>query len=465
MAVLAAIDAGTCHADPNVITVSQDGTGDFLTIQQAIDGAPENAVIRIGAGTWKESVRIDKPITLDGADWRKTRVVGGHEMEASQEVVEALENILRELDSEKTRNEVLAAFHRVYGTSPSLTVHDVEGVVVRNITVLLPSSVRRGSFRDQPAIAIQDADAKIESCAVLASPGQGLGISGKSHVTVRDCLVANAWGQGIRVAIDSSGSVEILNCDLRNCVYSGISISQGCENVLVRGCRIHGTGWHGVRYDSSSPCIEQNLIYDTAVSGIYASGQTSAVVRNNLFYLSGISCWFQNADTIERNTFVGDRHSDSSGGLTVGVSVLGTSTPKIRRNIFVQCENAVCLGDIGSDSPFAKSTGKVKLTENVFWDNERSLAQSVKSENGSIELQEGQLPEGNLREEPQFVDAENKDYSIQPDFPLRSKGIGADEFPAFASPWPVQPEESRAIEAVEERKSQTARQRRPRGSR
>ena len=113
MAVLAAIDAGTCHADPNVITVSQDGTGDFLTIQQAIDGAPENAVIRIGAGTWKESVRIDKPITLDGADWRKTRVVGGHEMEASQEVVEALENILRELDSEKTLNEVLSAFHLV----------------------------------------------------------------------------------------------------------------------------------------------------------------------------------------------------------------------------------------------------------------------------------------------------------------------------------------------------------------
>ncbi len=456
VAALSAGSARTCQADPKVVTVAKDGTGDFPTIQQAVDAAPDNAVVRIGAGTWEESVRIDKPITLDGGDWQTTRLVGGTQVEVSEEVMQALHRILREIESDETRGEVVAAFRRAYGTSPPLTVTKTTGVTVKNITVLLQSAVRKGSFGDQAAIAIQDAEATVASCAVLASPGQGVGIYGDSHVTVRDCLVANSWGQGIRVGIEESGTVEILSCDIRNCVYSGISIGRGGDNVAVRDCRIHGTGWHGVRYDSSSPRIERNLIYDTAVSGIYASGQTSAVVRDNLFWRSGISCWFQNADTIERNTFVGDRHAESPGGLTVGVSVLGASAPKIRENIFVQGKNAVLLGDIGSDSPFAKSTGKVNLAENVFWDNERALARSVQTEEGSVDVREESLPEGNLREEPQFADAANRDYSVSPASALRTKGIGAAGFPAFASPWPVQPEESRAIQAVKERKDQTA---------
>jgi len=114
LTVLALVTA-TCHADPRkVITVAKDGTGEFSTIQQAIDATPEHAVIRVGAGTWEESLRLDKPLTLEGDGWQRTRLIGGSQTEASEEVVRTLQKILAELESDATREEVLAAFQRVH---------------------------------------------------------------------------------------------------------------------------------------------------------------------------------------------------------------------------------------------------------------------------------------------------------------------------------------------------------------
>ena len=275
---------------------------------------------------------------------------------------------------------------------------------------------------------------------------------------VKNCLIANSWGKGIQISLDPQGSADIEDTDIRNCVYSGVSIRSTGRKTIIQRCRIHGTGWHGIRYDSCSPTIEGNLIYDTAVSGIYASGRTSARVNNNLFYLSGISCWFQNGDTIESNTFVGDRESESVGGLTTGISVLGASTPTIRKNLFVNCENAIYLGDIGSDSPLAKSTGQVNLVNNRFWNNERMLAQSLPGDDGPI-TKTLLLPDGNKLEEPSFVDAANRNFTLVADSTLKQEGIGAGDFAAFASPWPTQPMENRAIQQVNQRRAQTANQR------
>ena len=441
----------------DVITVAKDGSGDYATIQQAINRAAEHAVIRIGAGEWTELITINKPVTLEGAGWLQTRLIGDIKPEANPEDIQALQKILSELESDESRQEVLAAFHRAYGTLPTVTIRDASSVVLREIAVLRPATVRAGRFKETAAIRVQDAEATMDACAVLDSPGQGIAISGNSNVVVRSCLIANSWGQGIQIAVTAEGSVKITDSDIRNCVYSGVSI-KGDGRSTIQSCRIHGTGWHGIRYDTSSPVVTGNLIYDTAVSGIYASGRTSATIRNNLFYLSGISCWFQNADTIESNTFIGDRETESIGGLTTGVAVLGASTPMIRNNLFVNCQSAIYLGDIGSDSPLAKSTGRVNLVNNRFWNNERDIAQSVPNDNGST-TKTLLLPDGNKLQEPQFVDAAHRDFSLVDNSELQRDGIGATDVVTFESSWPTQPEEQRAIRQVNVRKAQTAGQR------
>lgn len=65
--LLALLCAGQIHAQ-RTITVSQDGSGDYRTVQQAIDNAPATgASIRIKPGTYKEHITIDKSsIALTG---------------------------------------------------------------------------------------------------------------------------------------------------------------------------------------------------------------------------------------------------------------------------------------------------------------------------------------------------------------------------------------------------------------
>ena len=62
------------------LTVAADGSGDFRTVQAAVDSVPEGSrertVIFLKKGTYRELVRIHKPfLTLRGEDRKKTRIV------------------------------------------------------------------------------------------------------------------------------------------------------------------------------------------------------------------------------------------------------------------------------------------------------------------------------------------------------------------------------------------------------
>jgi pectinesterase len=62
------------------LTVATDGSGDFRTVQAAVDSVPEDSrertVIFVKNGTYPELVRIHKPfLTLRGEDRKKTRIV------------------------------------------------------------------------------------------------------------------------------------------------------------------------------------------------------------------------------------------------------------------------------------------------------------------------------------------------------------------------------------------------------
>jgi pectin methylesterase-like acyl-CoA thioesterase len=57
-----------CAQPPTPVVVASDGTGDFRTVQQAVDAAPpEGGVIRIRPGTYRERIVVEKPhIELQG---------------------------------------------------------------------------------------------------------------------------------------------------------------------------------------------------------------------------------------------------------------------------------------------------------------------------------------------------------------------------------------------------------------
>jgi hypothetical protein len=146
---------------------------------------------------------------------------------------------------------------KVYGAAPVLTVSGAACVNLRHMAMLRSELVRNTGFSSNSALDVVDATVQIEGCAILELPGTGLSATGESHVSVKNCLIANCWGKGVAVSFSERGSFEIVDSEIRNNQYSGLSISGPCKSIVVKRCRIHGTGWHGIRDDDCSPRVEE----------------------------------------------------------------------------------------------------------------------------------------------------------------------------------------------------------------
>ena len=432
-----------------IVVISKGKSTMYSSIQEAIDAAPPGLVIRIGPGVYKERLEIDKPLTLEGAGWDQTTIVTENNAadvfeEALSVARERVHEAKSEEEAKKLSAELQAQFEAEMKEKLAAQTHlvsDTENVVIRNLKLTSPGQRIEGRALSVPIIKFSNARALVSGCAVVGTPGDGINIVEGSDVQIRDCLVAGVGSTGIAVTSGRGdvANARIINCDVRNCYHRGITIGAGCDSTVVRGCRISGSSWHGIRYDNASPSIVGNLIFANVRCGIYASGETAAAVRQNLFYgneMTGIACWYKNRDTIEENTFVGNKLS--------GLGVLGASRPIVRKNIFYSNPTAVSCGDISGDSTSAASDGTVNLEENLFWGFEHKVAWRHPGDaEDQIVIEEVELDEKtrNVVFDPEFKDITTEDYSLRLDSPARRSGIGAAELIDSKSPWPIQDEE------------------------
>jgi parallel beta-helix repeat protein len=413
--------------------VAADGSGTHRTIQEAVEAAAAGAVILIGPGVYEERVKIEKPLTLKGAGWEKTTIMTRNvaadkfqlELLAfSVRIGERVKKVKTKEQREAIMQEFAAEFSDKHAT---LLVTNTEGVIIRNLKISSPGRIVEGRVLPVPVIKFRNARAQVLGCAVIGSPGEGMRVAGGSDVEVRNCLVAAVWSTGIVVTGNKGGiaKARIQDNDVRNCHYAGIVIRPGCDSVVVKGCRISGSAWHGIRYDGASPAITGNRVFDNARSGIYASGKTAATVKNNVFYKnkqSGVMCQANNGDTIENNTFA----SNGREGLRIRAKCRTT----IRRNIFFGHSKAVTF------SSGAGLADGCRLEKNVYWENEAAVV--------GAEVKPG-INKEIISVDPLFVDVSEKDFSLAKESPALQKGIGVAVPISFSSPWTLQPEEMAII--------------------
>ncbi|MGB2808754.1 MAG: DUF1573 domain-containing protein [Sedimentisphaerales bacterium] len=437
----------------SIVVVSAGKSMMYSSIQEAIDAAPLGSVIRIGPGVYKERLEIDKPLTLEGAGWDQTTIVTENNAadvfeEALSVARERVHEAKSEEEAKKLSAELQAQFEAEMKEKLAEQTHivsDTENVVIRNLKLTSPGQRIEGRALSVPIIKFSNARALVSGCAVVGTPGDGINIVEGSDVQIRDSLVAGVWSTGIAVAPEKGdiANARIINCDVRNCYHRGITIGAGCDSTVVEGCRVSGSSWHGIRYDNASPRIVGNLIFANVRCGIYASGETAAAVRQNLFYgneMTGISCWHKNRDTVEANTFVGNKRS--------GLEVLGASMPIVRKNIFYANPTGVSCGNIGGDSTSATSDGTVNLEENLFWGFEHKVAwrhpgDTPGDTEGQVVTEEVELDEKtrNVVFDPEFKDITTEDFSLKLDSPARQSEIGAADLIDSESPWPIQDQE------------------------
>jgi len=445
------------------LRVAADGSGDFKTIQEAVDKAAPGAVIRIAAGTHAGPVRITKPLTLEGAGWNTTEVASAYDASGFEDM-KARAELESRMDAAKTDEERVAArreFLAKYGPKPVLYLGGAGGVTVRGLRIALTGDVpEEGVVMFGWAVAVEGGKAAIESCAVMGSPASGIGVSSGADVTVKDCLIAGVWSTGIEVGNEPGQDTRarIVGCTVRNCHHRGITLYGVDRRSLVEGCAISGSAWHGIRYDHASPVIRGNRIFANARCGIYASGRTEALVTGNVFVeneMTGMSCYHGSRDCVEGNTFARNRRS--------GIEVLGSSAPTIERNVFFANPTAVLTGHIADEGARSQYVGPTAVRKNVFWKNEKNGYWGAESERkkGGDETdpakEAARLAAGgeNRLADPKFADPASGDYTLPPDSPARAIQAGAGPVPGTGSDWPLLPAEkvmlaSREAEEAEE---------------
>jgi nitrous oxidase accessory protein len=361
------------------------------SVQAAIDAAPAGATITLAAGVFPEAVTITRPLNLQGAGWERT----------------TLGPLV--LDS----------------PLPTVTVKGARDVVLSGLRLRgPPASCADGGLGTEALVTFDDAGGAVRDCAVVGPFMNGIRLLAGSDVRIERSLVAAMWNTG--VVADAGARLHLVDSDVRNCYHRGVTLTTG--DATIERCRISGSAWHGIRYDGCSPRILSNHVFGNARSGLYASGSTAALVRDNVFWrneMNAISCWFDNRDLIEGNSIIGN--------LREGIAVLGASRPSLVRNVFVGNPIAVYCGTIAApESPAAPATpGEPQVERNVFFDNPVPLQVRDASQ---------PLPPGNESSDPQLGGAADA-FRPAATSPARRLGAGATDPIDLASPFALQPEE------------------------
>lgn len=441
--VQAAQAATVGDAQKAVLRVGKDQAAEFASIQSAVDRAPAGATVRVGPGIYEESVRIRKPISLEGAGWAQTTIAAPRlaRSPALEKAAGDLDARIRAARNEQEERAIREEFLEQHAP-PALLVRDADGVQVRGLKITAPEAASNSPYPAGSLVIVRRAKLQVTGCAILGSPRGGMWIVDGSDVEIRRSLVAAVWATGITVGERDEGPdcrALVADCDVRNCHYAGICIRAGNQATIER-CRISGAAWHGIRYDDSSPTIAGNLIFANARCGIYASGETAATVKQNLFWnneFDGMSCWFANRDTIAQNTFAVNQRE--------ALAVIDGSEPHVEQNIFFGHPTAITCSYTRGEQ--AAAIANPVFHKNLFWKNEASFSRASRKPDGK----DGAWDDVKLGPEttsvlfdPQFARAEAGDFSLLPDSPARREGIGVVKPLELASPWPLQPEE-RAI--------------------
>lgn len=278
------------------------GSGGYSSISQAVAAASAGQVISVRAGTYSESVVIDKPLTLqaygDGPVW----IDGGCSRQRGI-TVRASDVVLRGLGVKRTAEAGVAIENRASRVT-------VEGMTIQDFNC--PNGqdqYRAGVAAWNSGSGIRIVNNTIRFRAELSGGpgGYGNGIwfkstssqpSGGSHYIAGNTIVGGYDGIGGEPEGDSRGSFDrdtvIEKNVIRDCWDDGIQAEGGAQNVRVRNNEIVGcaTGIAFAAPMTGPLYVEGNYIHDLKrgpqgnLFCFKAGNSTSATI-----YLTGNRCY------------------------------------------------------------------------------------------------------------------------------------------------------------------------------
>ncbi len=381
--VLAVVASGSLQAqEPPVIQVSAG-----QLIQEAINSAPEGAIIEVAEGTFAETLTISKPLTLKGAGPGKTILDG------SGGVAHQLPTI-----RVKDASKVTITGFTIQKGRRNIEVDNSSEVVVANNVIkegvrqnILYNNGSSGEIRENEIL-----DAKLEAAGL----GRGINVV-RSEVKIVKNTIARSEAFGI---ILFASTAEIRDNVLEDNVLDSIAlfdIDGEPSEAQIIGNTITGTKpnaegrfGRGIEIVLSKAVIANNTISKNAQFGIItfgAGGEEGAPpveIRDNIISengLWGIALLFEDDFGLpSKALLIGNTISGNSG---VGVVAFdGSTVLAVNNHVTGQVPSTREGGGDGNGFAFVDG-GKGELAFNIIENNQNCGVSGAEVTGGSNTIQ------------------------------------------------------------------------------
>ncbi|MGH3657347.1 MAG: right-handed parallel beta-helix repeat-containing protein, partial [Micromonosporaceae bacterium] len=226
------------------LKVSSVEHGAFPTIREAIEAAPDDAVISVGPGEYKESLSlINRRLTLFATGGANTVVLKA--------------------------------------TSPYEPVVSVSGG-----SVGLHQLTLKGN--DGHVVEVRTGKLRIDECELSSNLDAGVNIRDQAEFQIVKSKISGRYGLVIE---DATGTVEA--CEITNVAEDGIIVRMGADPVIT-STTINSCGYRGIYvYQYGKPTIEGCDISQTGGVGIGVAHSSNPTIRRCWVHdTQGVGIWF-----------------------------------------------------------------------------------------------------------------------------------------------------------------------------
>jgi F-box protein 11 len=317
------------HVVSNLV-VAADGTGDYLTITEALNYISIGGSIKVKPGHYQESLKINKNITLEGDGSRDSIIIAGNHLGTTSALI---------------RNLTLAA----YGTDAAILIEQgepkVEDCVIlgglKGVTGILingkganPSIKRCEIRRFEYGISVQENGiGTIEDCDIYENNGAGVVIKTGGNPRIKMCKIHKCEGSGIHVFGNGLGTIE--DCEIYEIKKSNVIIKTG-GNPSIKNCKIHNGEQAGILVcENGIGAIEDCEIYENKKSNVIIKTGGKPSIKNCKIHngeQAGIFVCENGIGTIEDCEIYENKKA--------GVSIITLGNPSMERCKIHNGENA-----------------------------------------------------------------------------------------------------------------------------
>lgn len=256
--------------------------GDFQCIKDAIDAAEPGDRIVIREGTYRESLRLSKPLELLGEgdpDGIVIVAVGNFTLRCDAPMARIRGVRFRQEAGRKGCSLLIVGgsveIEDCNIESLSLACVEIKGVGTR--PTLRRCTMRRGA--SYGIFIWGGAEPSIEDCTMVENQHSGVRIHGEdTRPVLRRCIVRDGMQSGIYFSAGAAGVMEA--CEVTGNMRAGVEIIEAA-NPMLRNCMLRGNKGTGLSvYSSGKGEVVGCEITKNGNAGIYVDEAGSPIVAN-----------------------------------------------------------------------------------------------------------------------------------------------------------------------------------------